>query len=619
MERSAKILSDMIVHTKYAKYIPKLKRRETWEELVTRNKEMHTKKFPDLKKEIDHAYDFVFRKEVLPSMRSLQFGGKPIEINPSRSYNCAYLSMDSWEAFHETMFLLLGGTGVGYSVQTHHIKKLPEVIGPHHKKTKRYLIGDSIEGWADAIKILMKSYFFGGPKIRFDYSDIRPKGARLVTSGGKAPGPQPLKECIVKIKGILIDALHEEKLTSIQVHDIQCHIADAVLAGGIRRAAMIAFFSIDDSNMLSAKSGTWWERNPQRGRANNSVVMVRSRVKRKNFDEVFTYLQNSGSGEPGFYFTNDKDFLANPCCEIGLKSCCFCNLTEISASVINTQEEYNERSKIAAFIGTLQASYTDFHFLRPIWEEVTKEEGLLGVSLTGIASNNLAKLDGEEAAKCSVAENIRVSAIIGINPAKRVTTVKPAGTSSIVLGCSSGIHGWHSEYFIRRIRMNKTEDVYMYLLKKHPELIEDEFFSPHDTAVASFPLKAPAGAITREEGALALLERIRMMYDGWILGGHTSGANTHNISATISVKEDEWDTVRNWMWTNRKSYNGISILPHDGGTYTQPPFEECTQYMYNKLNSILTDVDFSKIVEIDDNTDLSGEIACGGSGTCELK
>jgi len=617
MDKSAKVLSDMIVYTKYAKYLPKQKRRETWGELVTRNRDMHTKKFPELKEEISKAYEYVFRKEVLPSMRSLQFGGKPIEINPSRSYNCAYVAMDSWEAFHETMFLLLGGTGVGYSVQTHHVKKLPEVVGPHHKKSKRYLIGDSIEGWADAIKILMKSYFFGGPRIKFDFSDIRPKGARLVTSGGKAPGPQPLKECIVKLEGVLTDALSVEKLSTIQVHDIQCYIADAVLAGGIRRAAMISFFSIDDRTMLSAKSGTWWERNPQRGRANNSVVMVRSRVKRKDFDEVFTYLQSSGSGEPGFYFTNDKDFLSNPCGEIGLKSSCFCNLTEINASIIHTQEEFNERSKVASFIGTLQASYTDFHFLRSIWEEVTKEEGLLGVSLTGIASNNLETLDAKEAANCAIMENNRVAKILGINPAKRVTTVKPAGTSSIVLGCSSGIHGWHSEYFIRRIRMNKNEAIYKYLEKWHTELVEDEFFSPHDTAVASFPLRAPSNAITRAEGATSLLERVKKVYDSWVLGGHTSGANTHNISATISVKEDEWDTVRNWMWVNRKSYNGISLLPYDGGTYRQAPFEECSLYMYNKLNNLLTEIDFTKIIEEEDNTDLSGEIACGG-GSCEI-
>ena len=607
----------MIVYMKYAKYLPEKQRRETWKEVVSRDESMLIKKFPELKKEIKRSFYHVYEKEVLPSMRTLQFGGKPIEINPARGYNCAYLPVESWEAFHETMFLLLGGSGVGYSVQKHHINELPEVKGPHVKKSKRYLIGDSIEGWADAIKILMKSYFFGGPRIKFDYSDIRLKGERLVTSGGKAPGPQPLKECIVKISGILDEAVATGGLTTVQAHDIMCHIADAVLSGGIRRAAMIAFFSIDDVTMLASKSGNWWETDPQRGRANNSVVFVRSRITKKDFEGAFKYLQESGSGEPGIYFTNDKNELSNPCGEIGLKPYCFCNLTEVNVSSVLGQEDFDARCKAASFIGTLQASFTDFHYLRSIWEETTKSEALLGVSLTGIASNKLEDIDISHGAEVVKLENIRVAEIIGINPARRCTTVKPAGTSSIVLGCSSGIHDWHSLWFLRRIRLNKTEAMYMFLADKHPELVEDDFFSPHDTAVATIPIKAPKGAVVRGE-SLDLLERIKKYYDEWVLAGHRSGANTHNISATVSVKDDDWATVKEWMWKNRTHYNGISILPYDGGTYKQAPFEECSEYMYNKLFKNLKEVDFKKIKEIEDNTDLSGELACGG-GSCELK
>jgi len=317
MEISNKILSEITVYMKYAKYIPELNRRETWEELVTRNKEMHIKKYPQLQDEIEAAYQFVYDKKILPSMRSLQFGGKPIEISPNRIYNCAYLPIDDYRAFGEAMFLLLGGTGVGYSVQAHHVEKLPEIRKPNPKKTRRFLIADSIEGWADAVKAVVKSYFEGGSTFVFDFSDIRPKGARLVTSGGKAPGPQPLKECLIKLQGILDAKDDGDKLSPIEVHDMVCHVADAVLAGGIRRAALISLFSADDEEMIACKSGNWWETNPQRGRANNSAVLIRHKVTREFFMDLWKRVELSGAGEPGIYLSNDKDWGTNPCCFIG--------------------------------------------------------------------------------------------------------------------------------------------------------------------------------------------------------------------------------------------------------------------------------------------------------------
>lgn len=313
MEISNRILSALTIHMKYAKYIPELQRRETWEELVTRNKNMHLQKYPQLCDEIEDAYKLVYDKKVLPSMRSLQFGGKPIQISPSRIYNCAYMPIDDWRAFGEIMFLLLGGTGVGYSVQQHHIELLPEIHKPKSDRERRYLIADSIEGWSDAVKTLIKSYFFGGSRIKFDFSDIRPKGARLVTSGGKAPGPQPLKECLVKIQGILDSKENGDRLSPIEVHDIVCHIADAVLAGGIRRAALISLFSADDQEMIACKSGNWWEANPQRGRANNSAVLLRHKITKEYFTDLWKRIEASGAGEPGFYFSNDKDWGTNPC------------------------------------------------------------------------------------------------------------------------------------------------------------------------------------------------------------------------------------------------------------------------------------------------------------------
>jgi len=1081
MDLSSKILSDITVYMKYAKYLPELNRRETWEELVTRNKEMHQRKYPQLHDEIEEAYKFVYDKKVLPSMRSLQFGGKPIEVNPSRIFNCAYVPVDDWRVFSEIMFLLLGGTGVGFSVQKHHIELLPEIRKPNSKKERRFLVADSIEGWADAIRAITKSYFFGGSSLRFDYSDIRPKGSRLITSGGKAPGPDPLRICVEKIRTIFETKHDGDKLTPIEVHDIVCFIADAVLAGGIRRAALISLFSADDDEMISCKTGDWWELNPQRGRANNSAVLLRSRVTEDFFKSLWKKVELSNSGEPGIYFSNDKDFGVNPCfsgdtkiavadgrnyvsirelaesgedvpvysvnrvdgkvsiqwgrsprktrsgvelvrvhlddgsfidvtpdhgmllrdgtrveakdlkpgdslsrftkrqeritannphkywrvncdtrnskidklyehrliskffepekwtelyaenksngwvngglvvhhkdynplnnspenlqimtfkehadfhaksdnggvlnsnysgftnseieqyamdltkqhgrrvsvyewqhfattlglptsfsewrrknwfsspaallawcaqelgyeeadprvhrtleqlksvgydayisggqlmvkkqcgnkkcneslhlhhskkhvvycstrcamsteeqissflqrtkdgmvvkqqltfenqirifndlhktlgrlplkkewqdackrngissrirtevresngnpyifqsysqlketaatfnhkvvnveylnglhdvfnitvddnhtvgiitsevgdqlsgifatqcCEIALRPNQVCNLTEVNVSDVETQEELEARVRVGSFIGTMQAGYTDFHYLRPIWKRTAEKDALLGVSMTGIASGNVAKLNLKKAVEIIRSENERVAAIIGINKSARMTTIKPAGTTSLTLGCSSGIHAWHSPYYLRRIRVGKNEAIYNYLKQNHPELVEDEYFRPHDTAVIGVPQQAPSGAIMRTESPLQLLDRVKFFFENWIKPGHRSGMNTHNISATVSIRENEWDAVGTWMWENRDFYNGLSVLPYDGGSYIQAPFEEISKEEYERLVQTLHDVDLSKIIELDDMTDLMGEVACA-AGACEIK
>lgn len=617
MEISNSILSDITVHMKYARYMPELQRRETWNELVTRNKEMHKKKYPQISDEIEESYRLVYEKKILPSMRSLQFSGKPIDISPNRIYNCAYLPVDDWRAFSEIMFLLLGGTGVGYSVQKHHIEQLPEIRKPNPNRSRRYLIGDSIEGWADSIKMLVKSYFQGGPTINFDFSDIRQKGTVLVTSGGKAPGPQPLKECLIKIQGIFDEKQDNEKLTSIEVHDIVCHIADAVLAGGIRRAALISLFSADDDEMLAAKSGAWWELNPQRGRANNSAVLLRNKITKEFFLDIWKKIELSGSGEPGIYLSNDKDWGTNPCAEISLRPFQFCNLVEVNASDIESQEDLEERVSTAAFIGTLQAGYTNFHYLRPVWQRTTEKDALIGVGMTGIASNKVQHLNLKKAAEIVKQTNARVAAQIGINASARSTTIKPSGTSSLVLGTSSGIHAWHNDYYIRRIRVGKTEAIYTYLSIYHPELLEDEFFRPHDTAVISVPQKAPFGSILRHESAFDLLERVKWFYQNWIKPGHRHGQNTHNISATVSIKDFEWDAVGEWMWENKEFFNGLSVLPYSGGTYTQAPFEDTTEEIYEEMMHSLHNIDLSKVVEITDSTNLGGELACAGS-SCEI-
>ena len=609
------ILSELTVYMKYSKYVPELNRRETWTELVDRNKEMHQEKFPQLKDEIENAYKLVYDKKVLPSMRSLQFAGRPIELNNSRIFNCSFLPIDDMRAFSEIMFLLLSGCGVGYSVQTHHVDKLPEITIP--VKTKRYLVGDSIEGWADAVRMLCKAYFTGGALPIFDFRDIRPKGAQLITVGGKAPGPEPLKEVLFQLQKIFDRKKNGEKLTSLETHDMACHIADAVLSGGIRRAALISLFDLDDEDMLTCKFGEWWEQNPQRGRANNSAMILRHKITEEEFFKLWKKIELSNSGEPGIYLSNDKEWGTNPCCEIALRPFQFCNLCEVNVSNVESQEDLNERVRVGAFIGTLQAAYTDFHYLRDIWRKTTEKDALLGVGMTGIGSGAVLNYDLKKAADLAKEENARVAEVIGINKAARVTTVKPSGTSSLVLGTSSGVHAWHNNYYIRTIRVGKNEAIYSHLAINHPELVEDDFFKPTIQAVISVPQSAPEGSIIRTEDVMDMLERVKKFNIEWVKKGHRKGANTNNVSATVSIKEDEWEKVGRWMWENKETFNGLSVLPYFGGSYTQAPFQDCTKEQFDEMVKHLHGVDLSKVIEFDDNTALMDQAACSGN-SCEI-
>lgn len=616
MDKGRQILSDIIVYMKYARFLPHLNRRETWEELVDRNKAMHLKKFPKLKDEIEEAYKYVYEKKVIPSARSLQFGGKPIELNPIRGYNCSATHMDHPDAFKELMFVLLSGTGIGYSVQRHHVEKLPEIFKP--RKSRRFLIADSIEGWAEAVGALIDSYMGNRKSLPdFDFSDIRPKGQRLKTSGGIAPGPEPLKTCLHHVQTILDRKKDGEKLRPIEVHDINCFLSEAVLSGGIRRSAMIALFSFDDHEMRTCKNGEYWRENPQRGRANNSAVILRHKITEDEFNAYWEIISKSKSGEPGVFFTNDQEYVTNPCAEISLHSGQFCNLVEINAYNIKDQADLNERAKKAAFIASLQASYTNFHFIREHWQDITEEEALIGVSLTGIASGGVLGLNMKEAAAVVKEENERVAKLIGINPAARCTTVKPSGTLSLVLGCSSGIHAWHSPHYLRRVMVLKNEPIYQYLAVNHPELIEDEYFKPEEQAYIKVPIKAPDDAITRQETALQLLNRVSKVYKNWVKPGHRKGHNTNNISCTVTVKENEWERVGKWMWENRDDYTAISVLPYDTTNYPQTPFEEINEEEYSKLYKKLKLVDLTKIIEKEDNTNLKENAACSGN-SCEI-
>lgn len=616
MKLENKILSDIVVFSKYARYDKLLKRRETWEEICWRNAEMHMKKYPQIKMEVYNTYlNFVITKKLLPSMRSLQFGGKAIERNPARIYNCAYLPVEHPDAFSETMFLLLGGTGVGYSVQYRHVNRLPIVVGPK-KRSRRYVIGDSIEGWADAVKVLVEAYFYGKLQPVFDYGDIRDKGTELVTSGGKAPGPDPLRVCLAQVEAVLNGAVGR-KLTPLEAHDIQCFLADAALAGGIRRAAVISLFSPEDEEMMTCKSGNWWELNPQRSRSNNSVTLLRGSISKEEFNKIWERVKASGAGEPGIYWTNNLDWGTNPCVEVGLRPYQFCNLLELNGSNIESKEDLLERASKAAFLGTLQAGYTDFHYLRPVWQITTEEDALIGVGITGIASEKIDPDWLDEAAKVVIETNKRYSEMIGINPAARTTVVKPSGTSSLVLGTASGVHAYHNDYYLRRIRYGKDEAIWKYLSTVLPHLCEDEKFRPQSQGVLTIPQSAPEGSIIRTETPIQLLDRVRTYNERWVRGGHVSGDNPNNVSCTISLKEDEWNVVGNWMWDNRNTYNGISVLPFDGGTYVQAPFENTDKETYNNLVKLLNDIDLRDVTEEENMTDLTGEVACGADG-CEV-
>lgn len=937
-DKSLKTLSDIIIYLKYARYIPSEYRRENWNEIVQRRMQMDMEKFPNITDLILDKYSYVFDKKVLPSMRSLQFAGKAIQINPARIYNCSFIAVQDVHAFSEIMFLLLSGCGVGFSVQRHHVEKLPEIKVP--SESKRYMIADSIEGWSDAVKVLMKSYLEGSFFPLFDYRDIRPKGTPLKTAGGIAPGHEDLKKALESIQRILSNKKPGEKLKPIECHDIICHIALCVRSGGIRRSALISLFSPDDEEMMKCKSGEWYKDNYQRSSANNSVVLQRDEISREEFSNIMNIIVEGNSGEPGFFFTNDKNVGTNPClhgdtlvytkngifrikdlknkkfqvlthtgkyadafcyhtgqkptreirfsnglticatdehrwpvvdsktgnvvfrptkalnvgdnilasigereinfgetgsykegyilgvyfvndifyssmrkfvdgsiyvfrnsklfneltndennifykyadnvvlrrssyidvcekynyrkynfpevlytasremirgflqalldyrattsnnririylghaiehvyavkclvnflnllgikayliestnsyieirykasfdylknvlqvwndrvdynklektefdkyhikisslklneinldvydiqvedddhtfelgtcftsncAEISLNSFQFCNLTEINYSIIENDKMFHELADAAAFIATLQASYTDFHYLRSEFKKVTEKESLIGVGLTGISSNRR-NLNLREAAHVVKYANERYAKMIGINPAARTTTVKPSGTTSLVLGTSSGIHAWHDNFYIRRIRINKKEPIYEHFIYYFPHLIEDDYFDPDAAAYICLPIRSPEGAITRkEEKAIDLLERVKKFNVEWVKEGHRQGINYNNVSTTVNVMDHEWKEVEDWLWNNRYNYTAVSLLPFDGGTYIQMPFESIDEKRYNELISYIPDVKMDEIKEYVDNTKLIDEAACSG-GKCEI-
>lgn len=588
--------------SKYARYNSKKKRRETWKEAVDRVKSMMLEKyknFPDVHSDIEWAYDMMFKKRVLGSQRALQFGGSPILKHMARSYNCCASYVDRLRFFQECMYLLLCGCGTGFSVQKCHIEKLPFLL-KEKIDNKSFIIDDSIEGWADAIGILVSSYFnqtdlypeYTGKYIDFKFHKIRPAGSYLSSSSGKAPGAEPLKNALTKIKLVLDKCLENQIFRPIDAYDIVMHASDAVLSGGVRRSATICLFGIDDEEMMKAKTGNWFEENPQRGRSNNSVILIKDKITFNDFRKIIKYTIEFG--EPGFAWCESIDHLLNPCAEISFycydvnnnSGWQFCNLSTINCNKIKTKEDFLESCKAAAIIGTLQAGFTDFLYLGKISEDITRRESLLGVSMTGIMEQHKICLNNEiqkEGAELIKNTNKEIAKKINIPQAARTTCIKPEGTTSSLLGTCSGIHPHHAKRYIRRVQANILEPPYQYFKNQNKFACEKSVWSANKTdEIISFPIEVEEGTKLKNQiSALELLEIVKNTQINWVHSGRNKELCTkewlqNNVSNTITVKPEEWDDVTKFIYDNRQYFCGISLLPESGDKdYPQAPFTTC--------------------------------------------
>ena len=688
-----KEIADFVFTSRYARYNEKLGRRETWEETSHRVMMMHLKKFNKLDskytQEIKWAFDMVKQRKVVPSMRAMQFGGKAIEAKNERIFNCSVRHVDSIRSFSEIFFLLLCGTGVGFGVSNHFLDRMPNLINDKRETVLTYVIEDDIEGWADSLEVLLSSYFentpFSGRDIIFDYSKIRKKGAPLITGGGKAPGPTGLRNAHKKIKDLLdyvLESKHK-RLRPLHAYDIIMHISDAVLSGGIRRSATICIFDKDDDEMMNAKTFinvdrifrfafddetqlhhgkvkvgsktyevelnewdynelkktkriSWFYIEPQRGRSNNSVLLMRDSVTREEFNGILE--KAKAFGEPGFLFANHPWTLYNPCAEVGFipvtdEGVCgvqFCNLTSINGAKVKSQEEFEDAAKAATIIGTLQATYTHYPYLTLPAKWLTEEEALLGVSITGMMDNPDILLNSkmqEAAAKVCVKTNKQWAEILGVNQASRVTLVKPEGSSSLVLESASGIHPHHAKRYFRRIQSNKLCNVIRFFKKNNPHAVEDSVWSANKTdVVATFPITINGNALTKKDlTSLRHLKYIKQTQQHWVLPGTTERNKkdvTHNVSCTVIVKPEEWDDVAKYIYDNRNYFGGVALIGSTGDKdYKQAPMEEITtpedEIKWDEIVSKYTAVNYKELKEDDDKTNLVKEVACAG-GMCEL-
>ena len=618
------VYQQVIASSRYARFIPEAHRRETWKETVNRLVTYLETKVPSLKEELKEIHKAVLNLEVMPSMRLLMTAGEACERDNISAYNCSYLAVNNKRAFSEALYILMNGTGVGFSCERQEITHLPVIPNDIKECEDVIVVGDSKLGWAKAFKKLLSSLWEGDiPTI--DYSQVRPAGARLKTFGGRASGPAPLK----RLFDFVVETFHEakgRKLTSIEVHDIMCMIGEIVVVGGVRRSALISLSNLTDKRMRDAKIGAWWADYAHRGLANNSVAYT-EKPDVETFMEEWLSLVKSKSGERGIFNrvaaqkqaakwgrrNNSLNYGTNPCSEIILRDKQFCNLSEVVIRADDTEKTLQNKVRIATILGTIQSTLSNFKFLSHEWQTNTEEERLLGVSLTGIMD---AKITSNPDPK--MLERLRDEArktnktyaeILGIPTSASITCVKPSGTVSQLVDAASGIHARHNDYYIRRIRMDKKDPIYDFL-KDKGVYVEDEVHRPDSTAVFSFPMKAPKQAILRNDwSALTQLENWLIYQRHWC---------EHKPSVTISVKDEEWVDVGAWVWKHFDEISGVSFLPHSDHTYQQAPYEDCTKEVYN---SLLKDtpkyIDWTSFIEEDDNTIGQQTLACTG-GTCEI-
>lgn len=604
---SIKSLMNYTFVSKYARWIPEKKRRETWQEAVDRVKQMMIDAYVnqedpnhlEINQAIETAYEDMKKKKILGSQRALQFGGSPIFKHNARIYNCIASYIDRVRFFQECMYLLLCGCGTGFSVQRHHVDKMPPLI-KEKNGSKKFVIEDSIEGWSDAVGVLVSSYFedcdlfsdYNGKSVTFDYSKIRPAGSYLKSSGGKAPGPEPLKKALNNIKKVLDLAVKSgrNKIQPIEAYDIVMYSADAVISGGVRRSATICVFSADDEEMAKAKTGSWFIDNPQRGRSNNSAMLIRNETTKEQFSNLMSSVKEFG--EPGFVWSDSKELIVNPCVEIGMwpvdettgkTGWQACNLSTINCAKVKTEQDFYEACASAAIIGTLQAGFTKFPYLGEVSERIISREALLGVSMTGIMEQHEICLDPniqKKGAKIVKDINAKIAKLIGINQAARTTCVKPEGTSSCILGTSSGIHPHHAKRYIRRVQANKLEPIYQYFKEQNPRACEESVWSNNDSDdVVAFCVEVPDGSkLKNQVDAIELLKYVKGTQQNWVITGTNKNLCTqpwlvHNVSNTINVKPEEWEAVTDFIYDNRKYFCGVSLLPIAGDKdYAQAPF-----------------------------------------------
>lgn len=654
-------ISSYIHFAKYAKYQPEWLRRESYLETVDRVELMHLNRFASLpeadRAEIKWAFDQVREQRVLPSMRSMQFGGRAIEVNNNRVYNCTSSFIDRLGVFSEALFLLLSGCGVGYSVQFDHVEKLPTLVRIDPKNVVHHVIADSIEGWANALSALVHSYTTG-EYVEFSYHLIRPAGTLLKTSGGRAPGHRKLKEAIEQIRRVLNGA-QGRKLRPIECHDMMCHTADAVLSGGIRRSAMISLFSLEDSEMMNAKTGNWYETHPWRENSNNSVFLKRDEVTKKAFLRIFKMTREWG--EPGFFFCTDNDYSTNPCCEIGLNpkltidakvmalleartlrgkpmpdvklgdvfsGWAFCNLCEINGAKLKTFEDFQRAARAASIIGTMQSTYTDMPYLGWVSEVIAERESLLGIGMTGMMDSPEVTLNPEMQRAIAIeirGHNERWAEKLGVLPAARTTCVKPSGTTSLELGCvGSGHHAHHAKRYIRRVTADEYEVVFQAFKALNPQACVRK---PNGKWVVEFPVQPPKGAALKEDfTAIQFLEAVKSTQLNWVLPGtarpDASPGLNHNVSNTVTVGPEEWEAVAEYIWANREFFTGVSLLAKSGDKdYAFAPMEaivtEADEARWSQLVASYKPVDYTLVLEAEDGTTFTAEAACA-SGACSF-